>query len=199
MKVNDIIGQMKEVGKWGFLREDSVAAAKSGIDKPTGFMKIPSTLSTPKKENSIVYRRSIVIEKAILRFKAMRPEFGIVKKTPNTCVDVYGVGYYFKYSKPHQYKKRESLHYWYGYNRVPLALAGCSKIVLCLVMADVERIVLLPKSEIEVRTVAGGLSRSSVGSPHWNIKLFRNVEDGSITWHVGAEETGEKILLTDII
>lgn len=63
MKVNDIIGQMKEVGKWGFLREDFVAAAKSGIDKPTGFMKIPSTLSAPKKENSIVYRRPIVIEK----------------------------------------------------------------------------------------------------------------------------------------
>lgn len=27
---------MKEVGKWGFLREDSVAAKKAGIDRPTG-------------------------------------------------------------------------------------------------------------------------------------------------------------------
>jgi len=139
------------------------------------------------------------VEKAIERLQALHPELGLAKKTARACIDANGVGYYFVHSKA--YKKGDDHLYWYGYRREPLSvLEGCSKIVLCYVLADEGRIVMLPQDEIEARTGVGGLNRSphEDGSSHWHIKFVRDGAD-SVTWLAGPEGTGEKIVLNNII
>ena len=143
--------------------------------------------------------RSRPVEKAISRIQSLHPDLGLVRKSAHACVDANGVGYYFVHSKA--YKKGDSRLYWYGYRREPLEiLKGCRKIVLCYVMADDGRVIVLHQSEIEARTGEGGLNRSphEDGSSHWHIKFVRDELD-NVVWLAGREGSGERIVIKDIV